>query len=171
MTYRDILPWGKESGSLYPHVFMCVCVCARTRALSGSIMSDSLWPHILILLFSGWIMSNSSETPWTIACQAPLSMGFSSQEYWSGLPFPSSGDLPDPWIKPTSPALAGRFLPLSHQGSPDNSLYLLYYVDWTRSAGSSKYTRLLGRIHAWERKGKKSCKLSGTCCLMEFLGV
>ena len=44
-------------------------------------------------------------TPWTVACQAPLSMGFSRQEYWSGLPFPSPGDLPDPGIKPRSPAL------------------------------------------------------------------
>ena len=44
-------------------------------------------------------------TPWTGACQAPLSMGFSRQEYWSGLPFPSPGDLPDPGIEPRSPAL------------------------------------------------------------------
>ena len=51
-------------------------------------------------------------TPWTVAHQAPLSMGFSNQEYWSGLPFPSPGDLPDPGIKPaslSSPALAGGF--------------------------------------------------------------
>ena len=44
-------------------------------------------------------------TPWTVAPQAPPSMGFSRQEYWSGLPFPSPGDLPDPGIKPRSPAL------------------------------------------------------------------
>ena len=44
-------------------------------------------------------------TPWTVAHQAPLSMGFSRQEYWSGLPFPFPGDLPDPGIKPRSPAL------------------------------------------------------------------
>ena len=49
------------------------------------------------------------ETPWIVACQAPLSMGFSRQEYWSGLPFPSPRDLPNPGIKPRSPALAGRF--------------------------------------------------------------
>ena len=48
-------------------------------------------------------------TPWTVAHQAPPPMGFSKQEYWSGLPFPSPGDLHDPGIKPTSPALAGRF--------------------------------------------------------------
>ena len=43
-------------------------------------------------------------TPWTVAYQAPLSMGFSRQEYWSGLPFPSPGDLPNPGIEPGSPA-------------------------------------------------------------------
>ena len=48
-------------------------------------------------------------TPWTIARQAPLSMGFSKQEYWSELLFPSPGDLPNPEIKPGSPALQGRF--------------------------------------------------------------
>ena len=49
-------------------------------------------------------------TLWTVALQAPLSMGFSRQEYWSELPWPPSGDLPDPRIEPTPPALAGRFL-------------------------------------------------------------
>ena len=52
-----------------------------------------------------------SANPWTVAHQAPLSMGFSRQEYWGGLPFPSPGDLTDPGIEPaslTSPALAGR---------------------------------------------------------------
>ena len=43
-------------------------------------------------------------TPWSVAYQAPPSMGFSRQEYWSGLPFPSPGDLPDPGVKPWSPA-------------------------------------------------------------------
>ena len=48
---------------------------------------------------------------WTVACQAPLSMGFSRQEYWSGLPFPSPGHLPDPGIEPGSPALQADDLP------------------------------------------------------------
>ena len=58
------------------------------------------------------------ETSRTVACQTPLSMGFSRREYRRGLPFPSPGDLPDPGIEPTSPALAGGSLSLSHQGSP-----------------------------------------------------
>ena len=49
-------------------------------------------------------------TPWTVAHQAPLSMGFSRQEYWSGLPFPSPGGLPDPGIEPGSPALQADVL-------------------------------------------------------------
>ena len=60
-------------------------------------------------------------TSWTIAHQAPLSMGFPRQEYWSGFPFRSLGDIPDPGIKhtsPVSPALAGRFFTMSHLGSP-----------------------------------------------------
>ena len=59
--------------------------------------------------------------PWTIARQAPLFMGFSRQEYWSGFPFPPLGDPPDPGIEPTSlvsPALAGNSWPLCHLGSP-----------------------------------------------------
>ena len=54
------------------------------------------------------VVSNSA-TPWTVALQAPLSMGFPRQEYWSVLPFPSPGDLPDPGIRPSFPALAGGF--------------------------------------------------------------
>ena len=63
-------------------------------------------------------------TPWTVACRAPLSMGFSGQENWSGLPCPPPGDLPDPGIKPMSPALQAGSLPLSRWGSPVNGGYL-----------------------------------------------
>ena len=61
-------------------------------------------------------MSNSLVTPWTIAHQAPLSIGFPRQEYWSGLPFPSPVDCPDPVIKRASPAWQADSLPLSHLG-------------------------------------------------------
>ena len=56
-------------------------------------------------------MSDSFVTLWTAAHQAPLSMGFPRQEYWNGLPFLSSGDLPEPGVKPASPALAGFLIP------------------------------------------------------------
>ena len=56
-------------------------------------------------------------TLWTVAHEAPLSMGFPRQEYWSRLPFPSPWDLPNPGIKPVSPELQADSLPLSHQGN------------------------------------------------------
>ena len=64
------------------------------------------------------------STPWTVAYQAPLSMGFSRQECWSGLPFPSPGDLPDPGIKPGSPALQADALPSEPPGKPPDQPYL-----------------------------------------------
>ena len=57
-------------------------------------------------------------TPWTVTHQAPLSVGFSRQEYWSGLPFPSPGDLLDPGIEPGSPALQADYLPSEPPGKP-----------------------------------------------------
>ena len=61
-------------------------------------------------------------TPWTVACQAPPFMEFSRQEYWSGLPFPSPGDLPDPGIKPGSPALQADALPSEPLGKHASKL-------------------------------------------------
>ena len=63
-------------------------------------------------------MSNSLEISWTLAHQDPLSMAFPRQEYWSGLPFPSLGDLSDLGIEFASPALEGRFFTNDHQESP-----------------------------------------------------
>ena len=60
---------------------------------------------------------SDSVNPWTVARQAPLSMGFSRQEYWSGLPFPSPGDLPDPGIEPRSPTLQADALTSASEGS------------------------------------------------------
>ena len=78
-------------------------------------------------------------TPWTVARQAPLSVGFSRQEYWSGLPFPSPGDLPNHGMEPRSPLLQADSLPAEPQGKPKNtgvgSLPLLQHIflprNWT----------------------------------------
>ena len=78
---------------------LCMCVCAHAQ----------------------WLSCPTLATPWTIARQTPLSLEFSRQEYWSGLPFPYPGDLPDPRIKPVSPessALAGRFFTTEPHGKP-----------------------------------------------------
>ena len=66
------------------------------------------------------------STPWTVICQAPPSMGFSRQEFWSGLPFPTPGDLLNPGIKPTSlksPALQADCLPTEPPGKPSGINY------------------------------------------------
>ena len=72
-----------------------------------------------------WVLSLSHVqlfvTPWAVACQTPLCMEFSSQEYWNGLSFPTPGNLPDPGIEPSSlvyPALAGRFFISVPPGEP-----------------------------------------------------
>ena len=88
---------GEDGGGLYQQQRLkrpedglksdiCLSSATASVCVSGSVMSDSV-------------------TPWTAALQLPLSMGFSRQGYRSGLPFPSPGDLPDPGIKPVSPAL------------------------------------------------------------------
>ena len=73
-------------------------------------------------------VSNSFATPWTVTHQVPLSMGIPRQEYWSGLPFPSAGDLSDPGIEPQSPALAGRFFTIESPGKPT------FYYSVTKSS-------------------------------------
>ena len=92
-------------------------------------------------------MSNSSVTPWTVAHQAPLSMEFSRQEYWSGLPFPPRGDLPDPGIEavlPVSPALAGGFFTTEPPGKPLVSL---------EKEGNGTHEEISGR-HAEESQAR-----------------
>ena len=84
---------------------LCVCMCVSVCTLN----------HVQLF-----------ATLWTVACQAPLSMEFPRQEYWSGLPFPSPGDLPDPGIKPTSLAslaLAGGFFATEPPGKPHEDAY------------------------------------------------
>ena len=68
-------------------------------------------------LFTRLVVSESA-TPWTVAYQAPPSMEFPRQEYWSGLPFPSPGDLPNPGVKSVSPTLQADSLPSEPPGKP-----------------------------------------------------
>ena len=88
------------------------CLVITTILPSFSITSAFQIPHIsemIVVVVQSpnhvWLF----ETPWTVACPTPLSMGFSRQEYCSGLPFPSVGDLPDPGIESISPAWQGGF--------------------------------------------------------------
>ena len=86
------LSWGPCLALWYE-----ACVCMSAQSLSRV-----------------WLFA----TPWTVARQAPLSKGFPRQEYWSGLPFLSPGDPPNPGIKPVSPALAGGFFTTESPGKP-----------------------------------------------------
>ena len=89
--------------------------------------------------------------PMDCTCQAPLSMGFSRQEYWRGLSFPPPGDLLDPWIEPmspVSPALAGRFFTAEPPGKPLNYYYLSRKIKnkWAhthQNGGFQKWSKLL----------------------------
>ena len=90
--------WVWWTEQLWTVLYM-FCVHTRACMLSHSVVSDS-------------------ANPWTVAPQAPLSLGFPRQEYWSGLPFSSPGDCPEPGIKPASPALAGRFFTAEPPGKP-----------------------------------------------------
>ena len=100
------------------------------------------------------------EIPWTVACQAPLSMEFLRQEYWSGLPFPSQEALPNPGMEPTSPALAGRYQ-LSQQESPFWFLVTVFSIGlglprWLRQericlqCGRPEFDPWIGKI-SWRR--------------------
>ena len=69
-----------------------------------------------------------SATPWTVAYQAPLSMGFPRQEYWSGLPFPFPGDHPEPGMEHASPAFTGRFFTTAPPGKPHTIRIYVYNI-------------------------------------------
>ena len=92
-------------------------------------------------------MSDSSATPWTVAHQTPLSMGFSRQEYWSGLSFPTPGHLPHPGIKPMSPALQADSSPLSHQESPILLQISIFFLRRRKKAVLFSYKALLYSRH------------------------
>ena len=84
-----------------------------------------------MLLLSCSIRPKSFVAPWTVARQAPLSMGFSRPEYWSGLPFPSPGDLRDPGLEPMSPGLKVDSLPSEPPDKLSSIHYTCCFFPWT----------------------------------------
>ena len=122
---RLLCPWnstGKNTGvgshSLLQGIFL-------TQELNPGLLHcrwilDQL-SHKHLEYIGGGLVTKSCltiVTPWTVACQVPLSIGFSGQEWWSGLPFPSPGDLPDPRIEPGSPTWQAGSLPSEPPGKP-----------------------------------------------------
>ena len=95
-------------------------------------------------------MSNSFVTPWTVACQAPLSMGFSRQEYRRRLPFPTPGALTDPGFEPVSPALAGRFVTTEPSGKPQYRFTIAYQCTTDFLVSNFSLSTFLERGHATE---------------------
>ena len=89
-------------------------VCMQNVTAHKNLCADgwlrSTQQHIKKQYICVCLVASDSATLWTVTHQAPLSMGFSRQDYWSELPFPSAADLPDLGIKPMAPALAGRFV-------------------------------------------------------------
>ena len=88
-------------------------------------------------------------TPWTVAYQVPQSMEFSRQEYWSWLPFPSPGDLPNPGIEPRSPALQADALPSEPPGKPIYQVYLLSLVTCGEVLFLIIFLPISLSIHCW----------------------
>ena len=137
------------------------------------------WVHSLKPDGGGLVKSSLTlATPWTVARQAPLSMGFSRQEYWNGLPFPSPVDLPDLRIEPGSPALQADSLPTELPGkppkpqcshpnatSPSNPVQLLLHEP-SQPRTTSEKTPFLDSQHAcplWV------CGSSWPCCYVSII--
>ena len=91
-----------RSGLFLLLVFLFECQLRSQNGFQAGLLLLSRFSRVQLLV-----------TPWTVAYQAPLSMGFARQEYWSGLPCPPPGDLPNPGIEPDSLALAGGFFTTS----------------------------------------------------------
>ena len=115
-------------------------------------------PGVKVLNVGGLVTKScpALAIPWTVAHQAPLSMGFSRQEYWSGLPFPSPGDLPQKGIKPMSPALAGRFFTSEPHGKP---------------AKKSTFDQTAVRKDAKENSSSKLCIPRQTLTIVNFVYI
>ena len=126
LSFRVSIPTsvcGLELGKSWPQVPK-LCESWRVSILQQirqtcSVKQRVFWTAVCCL-FVGLVtkLCPTLVTPWTVACQAPLPMGYSRQEYWSGLPFLSPGDRPDPGIEPESPALQQILYWLSYEGSP-----------------------------------------------------
>ena len=112
----------RDGGAWWATIYGVSQSRTRLKRLSSSSSSSSNLQskqYVLLLLLSHFSRIQLFATLWTMACSPPLSMGFSRQENWSGLPCPP-GYFPDPGIEPRSPALQADSLPLSHQGSPNS---------------------------------------------------
>ena len=101
---------------------VCVCVCACAHVSVCVCVCECVCVRVCVCACA-LRCAQLSATPWTLACQAPLSVEFSRQEYWSGLPFPLQGIFPFQGLNPCLLYLQADSLLLSHQGNPDGILW------------------------------------------------
>ena len=95
----------------------------RVARQPGKAFTEKVWSAFSYMTVKSFSHVRLFVTPWTVACQTPLSMRFSRQEYWDGLPFPTLRDLPDPGMEPRSPALQADSLLTEPPGSPPRVTY------------------------------------------------
>ena len=132
----------------------------QNKCVDKRIFLSSPAPPVHMLLLGPFHHVRLFVTLWTAACQAPLSMGFSRQEYQSGLPFPAPGDLPDPGIDPSSPA--------SPALQADSSLLRPDARKWNRALGCELAQRDGGqnRGQGWLLGGSWACCHSACCRIL-----
>ena len=119
LNLADVLPGIQVHASMSCPTLHCLHFhCIYFHHPRYRKLKDYGWTELYCLLFSHSVVSDSLWPPWTVARHAPLSMRSPKQEYWSGLPFPSPGDLPHPRVELASPVWQAGSLPLSHLGSP-----------------------------------------------------
>ena len=112
---------GTSSDFKLPIVFSCLFIINYCQTIDFSLLQVTCFTFcVCVLVTQLWV---AWATPQTVACKAPLCMEFSRQEYWSGQPFPSPGDLPNPGIEPKSPAVQVDSFSSEPPGKP--RLYLL----------------------------------------------
>ena len=140
LFYTQSLAGNSASGKILKHLLtdqifyssgQCICYCkARPLRMAGLLLlvHPLLDQHLLVCMLSHFSRAQLFATPWTVACQALLSMEFSRQEYWSGLPCPPPGELPEPGIEPTSLTIfyIGRWV-LYHQRHLRSPQHLPYH--------------------------------------------
>ena len=128
-------PWNQaEGGSSMEHTLAELLLPPCLASLIPSVPRPAL-SHLGYCLVTHSCLT--FVTSWTVACQTPLSMGFSRQEHWSGLPFPAPRNLPNPGIEPASP---GRWIlyHLNHQGSPQMRLNLCLKLCFWGTTGKAE---------------------------------
>ena len=127
MRLKLLCSGGFPDGSV---VTESTCQCRRRRfpTVHGIVVGhDWATEHAMLMLLSCFSRVQLCVTPRAAACQAPLSMGFSRQQYWSGLPSPPPGHLPNLGIEPRSPALQADYLPSEPPGKQHTMVRAIYW--------------------------------------------